>query len=240
MPEGLATADGETIDIDRVEQEFAAAMAAPAGDEAEAASPPDIGLVDPEAPFGRKADGTPKKGPGGRPPKDRPRVTDKAPKALSGPQKGGKTGGTAPSAVDYAKGLEEFLAGLALGLAVIPVPNDAVRVRCRYQSAVIEQTGDGLAKGVGMVAEHNGVARWAVEKLTQGGGAWVFPAAMAIAPFAVSSAMLWRSPVTAEMAQGAEQIQGQAMAKLRAEMGLDDLEQEREFYETAAGEPAAA
>lgn len=232
MAEGLATADGEKIDLDDVETEFAAAMAAPVGDDPEHPAPPDIGPVDPEAPYGRTVDGRPKKGPGGRPPRERPRVTDKAPKALSGPQGGGgKDSGAAPGAAEYAKGLEEFLAGLALGLAVIPIPNDTIRIRCRYQSAVLEQTGDGLAKGMGMVAEHNTVARWAVGKLTQGGGAWVFPAALAIAPFTVSSAMLWRAPVTAEMAAGAERIQDEAMTRLKAEMGLD---------EEQPGQPGAA
>ena len=66
------------------------------------------------------------------------------------------------------------------------------------------------------------MVRWGVEKLTQGGGAWVFPAAVAIAPFAVSTAMLWKAPVTEQMTEGAQKIENEAMARLKAEMGLDE------------------
>lgn len=73
MPEGLKTASGEAVDLDG---EFARAMAAPEPDEPVAAAPP---RKDPEAPYGRKADGSPKAGPGGRPAKaPKPRVA-KAP-----------------------------------------------------------------------------------------------------------------------------------------------------------------
>src|ERR1700729_1171807 len=137
MPEGLATAEGEAIDLDSVEQEFARAMAAPAGD-ADQPVPPDIGAVDPEAPYGRTVDGKPKKGPGGRPPRaEKARVTDKPQKALpagkaaSGDGKGAGGKAAPKDAASYAQGLVELFAGLALGLAVILVPNDATRIRCR-------------------------------------------------------------------------------------------------------------
>jgi hypothetical protein len=77
MAEGLSTPDGEKVKLD---QDFAAAMAAPEPDEPLAAAPP---KKDPDAPFGRTKDGTPKKAPGGRPPKgphDKPRVTATTPK----------------------------------------------------------------------------------------------------------------------------------------------------------------
>lgn len=222
MAEGLATADGEKIDLDDVEQKFAAVMAAPPADDPEHPAPPDIGPVDPEAPYGRTLKGEPKKGPGGRPPRERPRVTTAAPKALSGPHQPGKDGTRPGAARDYAAGLAEFLGGVQLALAVLPFPSDSIRVHARYQAAVIEQTGDGLASGLGTIAEHNAMIRWGVEKLTQGGGAWVFPAAMAIAPFAVSSVMLWKAPITPEMTAGAEKIEADAMARLKTEMGLGE------------------
>jgi len=140
--------------------------------------------------------------------------------------KPGKDQAKPGTAADYAKGISEFLGGIQLALAVLPFPNDNVRVHARYQSAVIEQTGDGLATGLATVAEHNGMIRWGVEKLTQGGGAWVFPAAMAIAPFAVSTAMLWKAPVTPAMSEGADKIEADAMAKLKAEMGYGEAEAE--------------
>jgi len=234
MAEGLATADGERIDLDDVETEFAAAMAAPLDTGPEAPAPPDVGPVDPEAPYGRTVDGKPKKGPGGRPPgRDKARVTD-AKAITSGSAKGAKGDGKAKTGPDYGAALSEFLGGVQLALSVLPFPSDSVRVHARYQAAVLEQTGDGLAAGLGTIAEHNGVVRWGVEKLTQGGGAWVFPAAMAIAPFAVSTAMLWRAPVTEQMVAGAGKIESEAMARLKAEMGFTAAEQEAQESGQAA------
>lgn len=224
MPETLATADGQKLDLDQSDAEFARAMAAPRGDEPEAPAPPKRDPVDPEAPYGRKVDGTPKKSPGGRPPK--PREIE-APKG--GKDQDTKTGPRA--AQDYARDLAEFLGGIQLALAVLPISNENFRVHARYQSAVLDRTGDGLAQGLGTVAEHNSAIRWGVEKLTQGGGAWIFPAAMAIAPFAVSTAMLWSAQVTPEMAAGADRIEKEAMDRLKAEMGLDE---EQDFAAAAA------
>jgi len=219
MAEGLQTADGEQIDLDHVDQEFAAAMAAPPGDDPEAPAPPDMPPVDPEAPYGRKLDGTPKKAPGGRPAK--PRVTTQ--KAIgAGPQNGSRNEKGAPEAGTYAKGLEELFAGVALALAVLPVPKDEVRIRLRVQAHVLRETGDGLAAGVGACAEHNGMVRWGVDKLTKGGGAWVFPAALAIAPFAVQTAALWKAPLEGDMRQAADRIEEQALKEFRASMGMDD------------------
>lgn len=86
MPEGLMTADGAPVAAPAIEQEFAELQAAQAAQaDGEAPAPP---KKDPEAPYGRKADGSPKKGPGGRPSKapkaDQPRV---AMKETRGPKK---------------------------------------------------------------------------------------------------------------------------------------------------------
>jgi hypothetical protein len=214
MAEGLSTADGQKIDLDNVDQEFAAAMAAPPPDEPEAPAPPDMPPYDPEAPYGRKVDGTPKKAPGGRPAK--PRTTTQ--KAIGGgSEKDAKGGKDEPQASTYAKGLEELFAGVALALAVLPVPADEVRVRCRVQAQVLQQTGDGLAAGLGSCAEHNGVARWAVEKLTKGGGAWIFPAALAVAPFAVQTAAVWKAPVEGDMREAADRIEEEALKEFKAQ-----------------------
>jgi hypothetical protein len=73
MAEGLQTLDGQPVELAEAEREFHAAMAAPAQDEPAHAAPP---KKDAEAPYGRKADGTPRKrAPGpGRPAHDKPRV----------------------------------------------------------------------------------------------------------------------------------------------------------------------
>src|SRR5690348_6015743 len=105
MPETLATADGRVLDLDDTDAAFAAAMAAPTSAEPEAPAPPRRD-PDPEAPFGRRLDGSPKKGRGGRPPK--PREIE-APKGTGKAQDGKKDGSAGP---DYAKGLTEFLGGV--------------------------------------------------------------------------------------------------------------------------------
>jgi hypothetical protein len=219
MPEGLQTAEGETIDLSSVDQEFAAAMAAPPAGDPEHPAPPDVPPVDPEAPYGRKLDGTAKTRPGGRPPKAR--TTTAPPKAITG---GAQKDAKPAAGETYAKGLEELFAGVALALAVLPVPNDELRVRCRVQAHVLKDTGDGLAAGVGMTAEHNGIVRWGVEKLTKGGGAWVFPAALAIAPFGAQTWMLWKAPVEGDMRDAAARIEEEALKEFKAEMGIKDDE----------------
>src|SRR5690348_14554155 len=70
MAEGLATAEGTVLQVPAagdVEQEWATAMAAPEPGEEPGAPPKKAPPADPEAPYGRTKDGTPKKGPGGRP-----------------------------------------------------------------------------------------------------------------------------------------------------------------------------
>ena len=218
LPETLATADGETIALDDVDREFAAAMAAPPSTDPEFDPPPDVPEFDPDAPYGRKLNGEAKAAPGGRPPKPR---TQAAPKALPA-GKGKPQPGPHP---DYTEGLKEFLAGIALGLAILPIPKDPIRVRCRVQAGVIKSTADGTAKGLNIVAQHNGVARWAVSKIATGEAAWAFPAAMALMPFALQTAMLWRADMTDGLQRAAQTIEDEAMAEFKAEMGIFDEDQ---------------
>lgn len=220
MPEGLATEDGTPIDLDSVEREFAAAMAAPAADEPEAPAPPDLPPFDPEAPYGRKVDGTPKSGPGGRPPRKEKARTQPTPKG--GPEKPSKSLAAPGPKPDYRKGLEELLSGVSLALAVLPVPEGDARVRCRVQAAVIQGNADGLATGLALTAENSSVARWAVEKLTMGGGAWVFPAALAIMPFAMQTKTLWTAEITEEMTVLAGKVEADATSEFKTAMGIVD------------------
>jgi hypothetical protein len=231
MAEQLATADGEPIDLDpaAVEREFAAAMAVPGPgpDEPEAPAPPDIG-ADEEAPFGRKVDGTPKKGRGGRPPKE-PSRTQPAPKALSGPQKPAAGGTQATTPRDYSEGLSEFTDVIWLGLAGLPIPGDERRIRCRVQAAVLKENQEGFVSGVNIIAQHNSVVRWGVEKLATGGGAWIFPAVLALMPFAVQTSMLWRVPVNGDMEKMAAKTEEdftEVFGSILKQMGLgaDDEE----------------
>jgi hypothetical protein len=231
MPEGLATADGERVsleaaELEKSEREFAAAMAAPGTDDPEFPAPPDIG-TDPEAPFGRRVDGSPKKGRGGRPPKEPSRTTTQ--KALPGPQKPGKDQGQAPAGKDYSQALADFTEVIWLGLAGLPIPGDERRVRCRVQAAVLKANQPGLVSGVNIIAQHNGVVRWGVEHLVGGDSAWIFPAALALMPFAVQTAMLWKAPVNGDMAvmaAKAEEEFSAVFASILKEMGLAEDEQD--------------
>lgn len=227
MAEQLATAEGDPIDLEHVEREFAAAMAAPPADDPEAPAPPDIG-TDPEAPFGRRLDGKPKKGRGGRPPKE-PSRTQAAPKALTGPQKGGKPGGDPGTARDYSEGLSGFTEVLWLALAGLPIGREPLRTRCRVQAAVLKTEQAGLISGVNIMAQHNGVIRWGVEKLATGDAAWIFPAALALMPFAVQTSMLWRAPVNGDMAKIADKTEeefAEVFASILKQMGLGEEDEQ--------------
>ena len=70
-----------------------------------------------------------------------------APKAITGPGKPGKDTKVPDAQPDYAAGLRELLGGIQLALAVLPFPNDSVRVHARYQSAVIEKLVMGWPPG---------------------------------------------------------------------------------------------
>jgi hypothetical protein len=226
MAETLATAEGDPIDLEHVEREFAAAMAAPGPDEPEAPAPPDIGS-DPGAPFGRRVDGTPKKGRGGRPPKEPARTRA----ALTPPEKPAKGKGDPGTARDYSQALSEFTEVIWLALAGLPIPGDEQRIRCRVQAAVLKENRAGLVGGVNIMAQHNGIVRWGVEKLATGGAAWIFPAVIALMPFAVQTSMLWRVPVNGDMEKMASKTEdefGEVFGSILKEMGL------------AEDEPAAA
>jgi hypothetical protein len=216
MAEGLATADGQVLNLDQSEQAFAAAMAAPRGDEPEHPAPPRRD-VDPDAPYGRKVDGSPKKAPGGRPPKAR---VIEAPRGAERPQEPRKT---AAPAADYSEGLSEFFQGVWMAAAAIPMPDGDVRIRVRAQAAVLKANAGGLVQGVNAMAQHNSTIRWGVEKLTMGSAGWVLPAMFAIAPFAVQTAQVWRVPVAGDLLNLAEQTEhewDEMFRSMQAQMGL--------------------
>ena len=230
MPEGLATADGRVLDLDDSERAFAAAMAAPSGDEPEHPAPPKL-AADPEAPYGRKVDGTPKKAPGGRPPKAR---VSAAPAAAAAPRPAGGAG-KAEAVADFSQPLNEFLQGVWMAAAALPVPDGSLRVRVRAQAAVIRSNAGGLVQSVNMMAQHNATIRWGVEKLTTGSAGWVLPACMALAPFAVQSAQVWRMD-PAQLTRLAEQTDrewDQVFNAMRAEFEL-----EKELADAGSTHPA--
>jgi len=223
MPEGLSTADGQAIDLDRAEQEFARAMAAPEPSEPEAPAPPKRAPADEEAPYGRRLDGTPKKAPGGRPAKAR--VTESKP--VTAPAKGK----AAPSSADYTQPLGDFTSALWMVMAAAPVPSDDLRVKVRAQAKVLKDNQPGLCQGVNLMAQHNGTIRRGVEALTMGNAGWVLPAVMAVAPFAVQSATIWKSRPAdlADMAAETEAEWDEQFKAMQQAMGLDKTEQLRDL-----------
>lgn len=149
MGEGLQTEDGTPVDVPPVDnpktpdQEWAAAMAAPEPGEPTAPAPP---KKDPEAPYGRKADGTPKKGPGGRPPKkataerkaEKPRVQ--------------------AARKDFREPLTD-LTRLAWGVLAISAPADA---------GALQLHGPGMVEAWNALAQENAQVARGIEWLTTG------------------------------------------------------------------------
>lgn len=241
MPETLQTADGQRLDLDDTDRTFAAAMAAPRADDPEHPAPPRHDPPDPDAPFGRKLDGTPKTRPGGRPPKHRPREISAPP---AGPQDAQGKAKPAAAAADYTGGLTEFTDALWMVMAATPVPWDTVRVRVRAQAYVLQANQAGVVRGVNLMAQHNGTIRWGVEKLTTGEAGWVLPAVMALAPFAVQTGMIWRAPPNGDMevlAQHTEQQWAETFAAMQADLaGAAAAEQAAAAGEQPPAPPAAA
>ena len=233
MAEGLATADGQAIDLDAAEQDFHRAMAAPEPDEPEAPAPPKR-TVDPDAPYGRKVDGTPKKAPGGRP--ARPRVTESKPVVAEAKPAKAKT----VTETDYTRPLGEFTSALWMVMAAAPIPNDGLRTKVRAQAAVLKDNQPELCQGISIMAQHNGTIRRGVEALTTGHAGWVLPAVMALAPFAVQSAQVWKTdPV--ELAAKTEREWAVQFAAMREAMGLieDEAEEQRQNWDAARAAEAA-
>lgn len=176
MAEGLRTAEGAPVAAPPVEQEFAAlqaAQAAKADEEVEHAAPP---KKDPEAPYGRTADGKPKKGPGGRPPKrkaaDAPRVA--APSAADGPKR------------DFSEPLAELADAVWVSMAMAPYPP------LTAQAALWKVHKPGLVAGFNIAAQNNGAIRRAIEASEK--KTWILALAGAVMPLVQQSITLWTNP----------------------------------------------
>jgi len=204
MAESLATLDGDPVDVDAAERDFAAAMAAPPADRpgkpAPARRPPEPDPDPENAPNGWTfLDGQwrPKKK-AGRP--RTPPAEDKARVSTGPAPAAAKTAPSSPrSKVDFRKALRETCEAAWFVLASVPVPEQAfgfklggLRTKLRVQAALIQSNVDGLAAGVNLIGQHNRFVRQGLERLQSGeGGLWVLPACMLLAPFAAQTAQLW-------------------------------------------------
>lgn len=173
----LTDANGKPVDIGAAQTQFAAAMAAPEPSEPTAPAPP---AVDQDAPYGRKADGTPKRGPGGRPSTrkaaaaDAPRVADAPPAAAAD---GGK---------DYTAGL--------LGLADMVHGGMLLSPRTHAHAALWRGTAPGMAVAWNRAAQADPRVRRAVGMLVDGHVGWVSAVVVATIPFARGALALWQAP----------------------------------------------
>jgi len=183
VPETLTANGGKPVSVPGApdpgmdpdtEREFARAMAAPAPD-AGVPPPPKRVRADPDAPFGRKVDGTPKRAPGGRPAtRPRPRVQE----APGGP--------SSPAPVrDYAPDIAETADALWAALAMVPME------MANAQAALLKANRGQVVQGLNVSAQHNKFARYVVEKTCCGQTSWAIVAVMALAPFALQSYALW-------------------------------------------------
>lgn len=168
--------DASGASVPTGEAAFHAAMAAPEPGGPAAPSPPPPPPVDPDAPYGRRADGTPKKGPGGRPPKDadRPRVTDQAPAAAGG------------QARDYTEGLAQLAGIVHLGLLT--------QQRTHAHAALWRGTSPQMVAAWNAAAQQNAMVRTGVEYLAGSSVGWVIGVTVATMPFAQGCYALWKDP----------------------------------------------
>ena len=175
----LKDSGGAVIDVAVGEAEFVKAMAAPEPGAQAAPEMPAPARVDPDAPYGRKVDGSPKKAPGGRPPKDdKPRVT----------------AGVTPSGEprDYTADLVGITKSLHIVLAMIP-PTQA-------QAALLKLHTPAMVPAWNLAAQQNEQVRTALEWLS-GPGTWPVAVAAASVPFGLASIALWRGGPKSEMHQ---------------------------------------
>jgi hypothetical protein len=159
MPEGLKTPAGDKVDLDG---EFARAMAAPEPDEPVAPAPP---RVEKDAPFGRKADGTPRARPPGP---GRGRKTSPAPGKATPKAEPKKTTETPEAAsqrrTEGVQGLLQIGAGLCLAVGKAK-KNDGFKA----DAYVLAANAEPLAEACASVAAENAQFANALDKITQAG-----------------------------------------------------------------------
>lgn len=196
-----------TITINDAEDQFRAALERDAGQAAAQDVPPPPPRRDPDAPHGRdeqgqplapygtKADGTPRlkpAGPGrgrtGPAAIDPPRVTAAPP-----------PGAAQAAARDYAEQLDELGEGVWMLLSGVPVPWRGVRIRVQAQAAILKANKPVLVRSCNTIARHSPAFAARVDALTSGNAAWILPAMFGLAPFVGQSLAMWRAPAAGDV-----------------------------------------
>lgn len=123
---------------------------------------------------------------------------------------------------DYSGPVSELCQGVWMILAAVPdtkikigkISLADVSIKAKAQAAVLKENGDGVIKGVNMIAQHNDGFRRGLDRLaSETGPAWVLPAMFVLMPFVGQSLALWRAPVAGDVT---------LLAK-RTEKEFDDL-----------------
>jgi hypothetical protein len=195
MPEQLLGPDGKPVDLGAAEDAFNAAMAAPAdGEKPDYPAPPH---KDEEAPFGRKADGSPRQrraGPG-RPRDDKARTARNVPAV---PEKTKQGPGGPPG--DYTETLNGFGQAVWMALAAVPI------VHTQAFAVLWQAQLDAEVAAWNTAAQQDANVRRGVEKL-QGGPVWVVGIAIATAPLVGGAIALAKD----------EKLRGKMAAQTRSE-----------------------
>lgn len=180
----LKDSAGAIIDVPAAEAEFHKAMAAPEPGVPAAVdmpAPPKVRDADPDAPFGRRADGTPKKGPGGRPAKDvdKPRTTTAAQAGTGEP-------------ADYTRGL--MMAGSLVHLGLVAAPP------LHPQAALWKGALPKMVEAWNYAAQCNAKVRVGVEWLATSDIGWIAAVSLATLPVLQHGFAVWQNPKS-EVAQ---------------------------------------
>lgn len=168
---------------------------------------PKTPVADPAAPYGYMRD--PKTGE--QRPKKRPgkaASTQPTPRERPGGQ--ARTRPAAPDKKSRADTINELGQGIWLLLAAVPEVEEGtkmlgrdvytVAMRCHAQAEIINTNSEGIVRGLVIMAEHSAPVAKAIDRAAaETGPAWILPAMMALLPFAVQSAAMWRAPVKGDV-----------------------------------------
>lgn len=172
--------------------------------------------ADPEAPYGwtvDKATGErrPKKTAGRQPAAGagraaaapRKRAANR-PRTLAPAPESPQVGGDSPvQPAQHSAMVEDIIDGTWMIAASAPVLDKSVlgihlgklAIRAKAQAAILRDTRQSTAKGIGDVADHVPVVGAAVRWLGGSEGGWILPAMLALIPLVVASADVWKGSI---------------------------------------------
>lgn len=125
-----------------------------------------------------------------------------------------------PPAADHRKELVELADSAIFLMSSVPIPDvlfgydmRGLRVKIRAQAAITKAHTPAVPHAVNEIAKHNDWIARIVESASSGkSGVWVMPVLLALAPFAVQTAALWTSEITADLVTTAKAVEDQAAA----------------------------